>query len=666
MQKQPAGQIEKAPSAKAWPNPSAAPLRLHWAEIAGIALAQVLACAGQAVLAATNELDPALAPRQALAGGLLIAAALLFGVGARRLVMPRELAAAPAAEPGPPQGRRAALGWLLAAVALSAGATGMFAARGESPAVVAAWLASMAALLVSQLWGRRPARTAGAPGAWQYLAALALLLLVALASRVYRLTTLPYNFDGDFASVGLQARELLRGDAQQIFAYGWASIPILGYSPAWLSMALFGDSLAGLNASGVIDGLLIIAGVYLLGRELFHARVGLLAAALLAISYTHLAASRQASYLDPVAALVFAIFFLLVGLRKERGWAIVVSGMLSALCLQLYYSGRLVLVIVAFLLLYLLLFQRAWLWGRRRALALWALALLIASGPMLVLFARNPDALMARTREVFLFSPEVITHERGVYQVASLGGILLQQARRTALMFFYYDDTSTQYALRLPFLDPLAGLLFTLGVGYALAHWRRMGEALVLGWAGLSLLIGCFLTANPPFWPRLLVLLPASALLSALALDLLYERLRLRLGPWLRRGLPLALALLLAASGWRNWSAYAESRGTWATPRTQIARYLAELPPTARAYLISNDFKSTDREFEFLAPGRFVADLTPDQLGETIAPAGSPTLVILAPDSAAMLPELQRRFAGAPVEPHTDATNAVVFYVARP
>ena len=60
-----------------------------------------------------------------------------------------------------------------------------------------------------------------------------------------------------------------------------------------------------------------------------------------------------------------------------------------------------------------------------------------------------------------------------------------------------------------------------------------------------------------------------------------------------------------------------------------------------------------------------MANLAPDQLGGTLAPAGSPTLVILAPDSVAMLPELQRRFPGAPVEPHTDPTNAVVFYVAR-
>lgn len=663
MQKQPASQSNTVAHAEAWASPaqpSAEPRQLHWAAVAGIVLAQVLAYLGEVVLARTDQLNPREGLMQALAGGLLLTAAVLFGAATRRLG-----AQGTRLEPRQAGERRPAFGWLLAALAFSTAAIGLFAARGESRLVVLGWLAGMAALLGSQLWGRRAARPQFAPGEWRYLAALALLLLVALASRVYRLTTLPYNFDGDFASVGLQARALLRGDAQQIFAYGWASIPMLGYSPAWLSMALFGDSLAGLNASGVIDGLLIIAGVYLLGRELFHARVGLLAAALLTVSYTHMAASRQASYLDPVAALVFAIYLLLAGLRHNRGWALVVSGMLSALCIQLYYSGRLVLAIVGFVLLYLLLFQRAWLWERRRALALWALALLIATGPMLVLFARNSDALMARTREVFIFSPEIITHEQGVYQVSSIGGILLQQARRTALLFFYYDDTSTQYALRLPFLDPLAGLLFTLGVGYALAHWRRLGEALVLGWAGLSLLIGCFLTANPPFWPRLLVLLPPSALLAALALDLLYERLQLRLGPWLRRGLPVALALLLAASGWRNWSAYAESRGTWATPRTQIARYLAELPPTARAYLISNNFKSTDREFEFLAPGRFVANLAPDQLGGTLAPAGSPTLVILAPDSVAMLPELQRRFPGAPVEPHTDPTNAVVFYVAR-
>lgn len=666
MQEQPPNQNTTAiaASAEARPAPSqpnAAPRRLHWAAIAGIALAQVLAYAGQSVLARANEFDPILGSKQALAGSLLIAAALLFGAGARRLILP-------GAEPKlpPPQARRAALGWLLAAMALSVAATGLFAARGESPAVVIAWLASMAALLGSQLWGRHPARLRIAPEQRPYLAGLGVLLLLGLLTRAYRLATLPYNLDGDFASVGLQARAMLKGEVPQIFAYGWASIPVLGYGPAWLSMAVFGDTLAGLNASGVIEGLLIVVGVFLLGRELFHARVGLIAAALLTISYTHLAASRQAAYLDPVVALVFAIYFLLIGLRDDRGWAIVASGMLTALCFQLYYSGRLVVVIVGFMLLHLLLFRRQWLWKRRWSMPLWALALLISTGPMLVLFARDSNAFLTRTREVFILSPHIIVHEQNVYKVTSITGILLQQARRTALLFHYYRDTGTQFGLQLPFLDPLTAIFFTLGIGYALFRWRQLGAGLLLGWTGLGMLIGCFLTANPPFWPRLLVLLAPTALLAALPLALIYEYSRAHFGSVGRRAAPVLLAVLLAGGGWLNWNAYVAVKGRWATPRTFIGRYLAEQPPDARAYLISANYTFADREFQFLAPGRLVANLKPEQLAGTIAPAGTPTLVIVAAESAEQLQQLQQRYPGQAVEQHSgNDGNQPIFYVMQ-
>jgi hypothetical protein len=127
------------------------------------------------------------------------------------------------------------------------------------------------------------------------------------------------NVDGDFADVGLQARALATGQQQQIFAYGWAAIPILGYLPSALTMMVFGTGLAGLNASGLVEGLLIIIGVYLLGRDLFHARVGLFAAALLTISYTP--RCRPQSCIVTVVFLVFIFYFLLIGLREGR-WAL--------------------------------------------------------------------------------------------------------------------------------------------------------------------------------------------------------------------------------------------------------------------------------------------------------------------------------------------------------
>jgi hypothetical protein len=610
--------------------------------------------------------DPHEGSRQASAGGLLIAGALLFGAATRRwgnaaarLDIPAEHDALSSITWRTPS----SLPWLAGAIVLAASAVIAFALVGENRMIVATWIGGIAALFISQI-RNTPLRWPRITRAqWSYLAGLTALLIVGLVTRVYHLSTLPYNLDGDFASVGLEARALAAGQ-RQIFSYGWAAQPMIGYLPAALTMSLFGDGLAGLNASGVIEGLLLIVAVYLLGRDLFHPRVGLFAAALLTISYTHLAASRQPSYIDPVPLVAFALYFLFVGLRENRGWALAASGMLTALCTQLYFSGRIIAPLLAFLALYLLLFNRQWLQQRWRALLLWALGLAITCGPMLVVFARDTRGLTARTREVFIFSPAIIQHEQSVYHTESLAGILLEQARRSALLFHYYPDTGTQFWPHVSFLDPWAAALFTLGLGYALWRWRRTGYALLLAWAALVLVLGCLLTLNPPYWPHLIVLLPPAALFAALALNALYEL----VPPVHRRARLLqgvGVVLLLAWIGAQNWKTYVAAKGAWATPRTRIARYVAEQPPAHAFYLVSNEFRFRDREFEFLVPGRLTGDLTAAQAVDPTLP-DRPTHLILTPEQDSLLRRLEQQYPGSSVETHAgNNPDEVAFYVFR-
>jgi hypothetical protein len=100
---------------------------------------------------------------------------------------------------------------------LLAASTFPFLRGGEDSTVVIMWLTSIAALFMAQLPGARALLHIVREEAW-YLVGLAAVLLIALASRSYQLTTLPYNLDGDFAAVGLQARALATGAQEQIFA----------------------------------------------------------------------------------------------------------------------------------------------------------------------------------------------------------------------------------------------------------------------------------------------------------------------------------------------------------------------------------------------------------------------------------------------------------------
>ena len=625
--------------------------------------AVILTVGGQLVLARTDAAREGL--DQVTAVSLLVGGAMVFGAATRRWVEPAPRLEFPRAGAGasgsvPLIGSRR----VLPAIALAAAAMTVFAFRGEGPAVLLAWLASTAVLVMPRIRhaSLRHAGISRAEG--PYLAALAALIAVAAITRTWRLSLLPYNLDGDFASVGLAARALAAGQAR-IFSFGWAETPMLGYLPAAITTKLFGSGLVGLNASGVIDGLLIIAGVYLLGRDLFNPRVGILAAALLTVSYAHLAASRQASYIDPVVFLVYSIYFLLIGLREDRGPALAASGALAAFGCEMYFSGRIVLPVFALVVLHMALFDRAWLRSRWRSIALWSLAAVVALGPMLLVFVRDTDSLMRRTRQVFVLNPEIVRHEQGVYQTTSIPGVLLQQVRHAVLMFHYYPDTGTQFWLHVPLLDPFTGVLFALGVGYAMFHWRKTAFGLLLGWTAL-VVVSSALTANPPFWPRLMVVLPPAVLLAALALDRLCEFVKPPAGQHFSLVPAAALVLLLAWAGVQNWRMYVLAKGTWATPRTRIARYLAEGPATTPVYIVSNEVRWNDREFEFLVPGRIAGDLSPGDVESHRMPSGHAAMLILTREQAPLLQRLADRYRDGSVEAHSgnDASD-VAFYVFR-
>jgi len=294
---------------------------------------------------------------------------------------------------------------------------------------------------------------------------------------------------------------------------------------------------------------------------------------------------------------------------------------------------------------------------------------LVTLGPMIVVFVQGFDAFMSRTREVFILSPDIVRHMQGVYHVSTIPAMLLEQAHRSVLIFHYYTDTSTQFGFGRPFLDSFTAPLFTLGLGYALFRWRQFGHALVLTWTVLGVLIGCFLTSNPPFWARLMILLPPTMMLAGLALSLIYELANRGLARIDNRATLLAQSvtvLCLIVVGVLNWNTYVELKGTYATARTFIARYLEAQPPSTRAYLVSKDFNYNDREFAFLAPDRLVASLTPEQVESNVAPTGRPTLVIVTPEQSATLSRLQQLFPNGSAETHTgNSPGEVAFYAFR-
>ena len=240
---------------------------------------------------------------------------------------------------------------------------------------VSAWwtaLPPLGVVVVMVLAGWRAARPGleprppAAPGRKE-IWALGAVLILGAALRVHDLGGYPACVDLDTAMNGRISQtlfaELMRGEFTPVLRR-WAE----GNETAFLYIQgafirLFGVSVASLRLPSAIVGVLTLAAVYLLGRQLFSAHAGLAAAFFLAISPWHIDISRSPK--RPVLTPLFialVLYFLCRALqhppsrRSLRDF--ILCGVTLGIGLHGYEAFRLVPLAVTVILLWVRFSQR--------------------------------------------------------------------------------------------------------------------------------------------------------------------------------------------------------------------------------------------------------------------------------------------------------------------
>ena len=650
----------------------------------GVLLALALAYAAQYLLNQPDFYSPLLAllpvslyGQPALAIGLLLAGSLLFAVAAPAPAVDRSdtprLPTSAIFSDHP--GRLARPLFALALLSYGASA-GLYLLAGETALVRWLWLAGIVLLVASQTsWGRAQSLPGHWRREWRSYRLPALLLLAAAFLRLYRLADLPQDLHGDMASHGMQALALLAGRVDGIVALGWADIPMLGFLPAAAMMRLSGDTgVIGLGLASALGGVLSVWGLYIWLHELLGRRTALIGAALLAVSYTHIHFSRIAEYIDPVPFAVWSLALLTLGLRRRKSLPFVLSGLLLAGASLMYYSGRVILVVVALFLLYLLLVDRSLLWANRRGLLWLGMGAVVGMGPMLLFFLLEPAGWLQRSREVWVFNPPVLEHSRYKYGVETVGQIMLEQARRSLLMFNLSIDSSTQFGFPRPLVDSVTGPLVVLGTAYALAHLRRWATGLLAIALLTVVVVGSILTDNPPFWPRLVFMLAPAIGLAAVAVDRSWDAVTNAFGQETSRILvPIVVGLLLYV-GLLNWTLYYQFAVNNGRPRALVGRLVATLPPNATVCIVPDDdggwiHAPDEREIAFFLGERpgYAVELDGEgriaQYPTACLQAGA---VWIVPETRqSVLSQLQQRLPGSVTTAHGRRAGEVAFFAVR-
>ncbi|HLG73039.1 MAG TPA: glycosyltransferase family 39 protein [Chloroflexota bacterium] len=297
------------------------------------------------------------------------------------------------------------------------------------------------------------------------------MLLVAAFSRLYRLDELPAGLAPDIAFNGLDAHDVLTGHLPVFFPRNYGREALFVYFQT-LILAGGGFTRFSFSYAGIALDMLAVATTYRLWRELFSFRVGVLAALFLGVFMWDVNMSRLGFRVSSLLPLLNATVYLLWRLVHigERKYALL-GGLTVGLSLYTYTSARLVPVLLAACLVC------SWRLARKRLplLGLAALTAAVVALPEGIYFLRHPAEFTMRTADVSLFEARPRGGE-------SVGTAVL----RSMGMFFVRGDINPTYNLiGRPVFERWEGVLFGLGLGFALAWmWRSAAARWSLSWLG--------------------------------------------------------------------------------------------------------------------------------------------------------------------------------------
>jgi 4-amino-4-deoxy-L-arabinose transferase-like glycosyltransferase len=524
------------------------------------------------------------------------------------------------------------------------------------------WVASIVLVLLAMLppWNE----LAGAIRAfflhartWEVLVVL-LLVVLALALRAWRIDTIPWTVGGDEGSQGLWARDMLAGKLPNMFGLGWLSVPNLSFywQAAWFR--IFGDNVVGLRIPWAVVGAGTVLGSYLLVRRLFDRWLATLTAVLLGTYHFHIHYSRLGSnqIADPFFT-VWALYFMVIGLKSKRTWPWAASGVIAGLALYFHAGPRQVPIILVAVLAWIALTDFGTLRERSSAILGMLGAFLVTVGPMALVAIESPNDFNARLNQVGIFQSGLIDRIAEATGKTRLA-VLLEQIRQAFFAFNWSKDRVVWYGPTIPLLQFGASIFFVLGAAFSVSRLRQWRYALFVIWFVLVVGMGGALTENPPSSQRLVSSAVPVAFFIAVALVELGRAVQ-SLGQMPRVGryaLAGAAALLISIASINFYFGPYQNSWTYgsfnAEVGTRIGYYLRDLGPSYKEYFFGaprmwGDFGS----IPFIARGVQIYDVKEPFAGslDFVDPSLKPVFIFL-PERIQELDAVRQLMPGGTVE----------------
>lgn len=458
---------------------------------------------------------------------------------------------------------------------------------------------------------------------------LAFILALGFFLRIYNIENVPPGIYPDEAVNGIDA--LTANDTGN---YQWFYSANQGREGLFMNLIaflfkFFGVSALTLKLPAIIFGTLTIWGTYLVAKELFNRRIGLVSAYLTAVSFWPINFNRisfRANMLPFI--LVFTFYFLLRGLRAKKISSFAIAGFIFGIGLHTYIAFRVAPLILILLLLSAILSRKNFLKEYWKSILVFFLFAIISAAPMLyTFFYTHPEYLESRSSSISIFSPEM--------NKGNLSGTFLRSFSLSLLKYNFWGDQNWRHNYPpYPLLDTLTGIAFLFGLvvsfGKLFKHlferiFHKIQDpridtyVLLVAWF-FTMLIPEFLTAEGlPHALRSIGTFPAVFIFAGITFNFFLEKARERSA--IHRSVIAFLAItMLISIGLFNgfkyhyfWANKIETARSFEKIMVDISRYINTVPVSEEVFVaVGNMQRVPVRMFQWKRPG--FHDLHPAEL----------------------------------------------------
>lgn len=330
---------------------------------------------------------------------------------------------------------------------------------------------------------------------WETIALIFICLLGAWF-RLYRLDQVPWDMGIDVPSNYFDVLRIYRGE---YYIFFWENLGREGLFFYLIAIVgkFFGLSYQSIKYTSALVGIATVPALYFMARRLFSVEVGLIAAALLAVNKWHMILSRVG--LRVILMPLFAILLLYCLARAASSRRLFDFGLMGLIFgLGLYtYKGTVFLfaAIVGGIAILVLIYGRDLVGPVAKGMAITVIISLVVFVPMLRYAHDATEAYTARERRQLEYLTWNFQHaDKPIPQIVA------HNIWKSLAMWNFYGEGVDRYNVNLErHLGFMSGILFVLGLGYLVAHWR----------SGLNGAMLLFLLV--PLVPMLLAMAPYDA-----------------------------------------------------------------------------------------------------------------------------------------------------------